>query len=71
MISDSGCGIPSNLMDKIFEPFFTTKKPGKGTGLGLHIVKNIVKKYGGRIWVESIEGNGATFWLQFPTIQKT
>jgi len=44
MISDTGCGIPSSLVDKIFEPFFTTKKPGKGTGLGLHIVKTIVKK---------------------------
>jgi signal transduction histidine kinase len=65
-ISDSGPGIPQEIIDKIFDPFFTTKKPGEGTGLGLHISQTIVKKFGGRIAVSSQEGQGTTFQLQFP-----
>ncbi len=65
MISDTGCGIPKALLPKIFEPFFTTKVAGKGTGLGLSIAHKIVTKYGGSISVESDEGKGTTFTLQF------
>ena len=65
-VSDTGCGIPKAVLNKIFDPFFTTKDPGKGTGLGLSIVYNIVDKYGGTIRVESEEGRGATFTIQFP-----
>ncbi len=65
-ISDSGCGIPPERLEQIFEPFFTTKAPGKGTGLGLYNVRSIVKKYHGRIDVESEVGKGTTFRLQFP-----
>jgi len=65
-ISDTGCGIPKPLLGKIFDPFVTTKDPGKGTGLGLSIVYKIVSRYGGRIGVESEEGKGATFTVQFP-----
>ncbi len=65
-ISDSGPGIPQDIREKIFDPFFTTKKPGEGTGLGLHISRTIVKKFGGRIVVSSQEGRGTTFQLQFP-----
>jgi two-component system NtrC family sensor kinase len=65
-ISDTGCGIPKALMHKIFDPFFTTKDPGKGTGLGLSIVYQIVNKYGGTIGIESEEGKGSTFTVQFP-----
>ena len=64
-VSDTGCGIPKALLNKIFDPFFTTKDPGKGTGLGLSIAYNIVGKYGGTIRVESEEGRGATFTIQF------
>lgn len=66
MISDTGCGIPKALLPKIFEPFFTTKVAGKGTGLGLSIVHKIVTKYGGSISVESDQGKGTTFRVQFP-----
>lgn len=66
-IQDTGCGIPSHLLGKIFDPFVTTKDPGKGTGLGLSIVYKIVAKYGGRIAVESKEGHGSTFTIEFPT----
>jgi signal transduction histidine kinase len=65
-ISDSGPGIPQDIIEKIFDPFFTTKKPGEGTGLGLHISRTIVKKFGGNIVVSSQEGRGTTFQLQFP-----
>jgi PAS domain S-box-containing protein len=66
-IQDTGCGIPPHLLGKIFDPFVTTKDPGKGTGLGLSIVYKIVAKYGGRITVESEEGQGSTFTIEFPT----
>ena len=68
-IQDTGCGIPPHLLGKIFDPFVTTKDPGKGTGLGLSIVYKIVAKYGGRIAVESDEGKGSTFIVEFPIAQ--
>ena len=52
-ITDNGPGIPPELQKKIFEPFFTTKKVGEGTGLGLHICREIVNKHGGEIFLES------------------
>ncbi|MER3425145.1 MAG: histidine kinase, partial [Nitrospiraceae bacterium] len=65
-ISDTGCGIPKAIIGKIFDPFVTTKDPGKGTGLGLSITHTIVTKHDGRISVESEEGKGTTFTIQFP-----
>jgi signal transduction histidine kinase len=64
-ISDTGPGIGNELLDKIFEPFFSTKEPGKGTGLGLYVVRTLVEKYGGRISVCSRLGEGTTFCLEF------
>ncbi|HJU06598.1 MAG TPA: PAS domain S-box protein [Nitrospiraceae bacterium] len=69
-VADTGCGIPKAIVNKIFDPFMTTKDPGKGTGLGLSIVHRIVTKYGGRISVDSQEGQGATFTIQFPSDSK-
>ena len=65
-IIDSGCGIPQEKLQKIFDPFFTTKPQGTGTGLGLSIVHKIMTKYGGTISVNSEEGKGTTFTIQFP-----
>ena len=65
-VSDSGCGIPEDRLEKIFEPFFTTKKTGEGTGLGLSTAYGIVKQSGGFIFVDSTEGEGSIFQLYFP-----
>ncbi len=64
-ISDTGKGIPDDILPLIFEPFFTTKKVGKGTGLGLSIVHGIVTRAGGRIEVAS-SPQGATFTVRLP-----
>jgi signal transduction histidine kinase/ribosomal protein L17 len=65
--SDDGCGIPSAHLGKIFEPFFTTARPQGGTGLGLHIVYNLVtQKLRGTIRAESEEGVGTRFFMNFP-----
>jgi len=66
-IHDTGPGIPPEHRDKIFAPFFTTKQGEKGTGLGLYVVRSLIHKHGGQIVVESEEGKGTTFHIQFPT----
>ena len=65
-VSDTGNGIPKNILDKIFQPFFTTKPTGQGTGLGLSLAYDIIKAYGGELKVETKEGEGSTFIIQLP-----
>lgn len=69
-VSDEGIGISADKLDKIFEPFFAVNKTGtkgeKSTGLGLSIVKTIIEAHQGKIWVESAEGQGTTFFVSLP-----
>ncbi len=68
-ISDTGSGIPENILQNIFDPFFTTKPVGSGTGLGLSISYGIMKKHNGRIEVTSQPGEGSTFRISLPVRQ--
>jgi len=69
--SDTGPGIPAEIVDKIFDPFFTTKKPGKGTGLGLALVQRIVSMHNGSIDIEHTGKSGTTFRITLPEIDLT
>ncbi|MEJ5299463.1 MAG: ATP-binding protein [Thermodesulforhabdaceae bacterium] len=64
-ISDNGCGIPEEYIDKIFDPFFTTKPVGKGTGMGLTVCYNILQNHGAHIRVKSQKGIGSVFTVVF------
>lgn len=65
-VRDTGCGIAQDVIDRIWDPFFTTKEPGKGTGLGLALTYNIVKRLGGEISVKSTVGEGSLFTVRLP-----
>ena len=69
-VSDTGPGIPTDIMDAIFEPYFTTRGPSEGSGMGLAIVHGIVKGYGGSIHVKSEPGIRTSFDIYFPVIHK-
>lgn len=66
VISDTGCGIPTENIQRIFEPLFTTKEKGKGTGLGLSISAEILQRHGGDITVSSRPGEGTAFTVSLP-----
>ena len=70
-ITDTGGGIPPEIIDRIFDPFFTTKEPGRGTGLGLFTVQGIVTSHGGSITVETQPGRGTKFKIYLPAHEAT
>jgi two-component system phosphate regulon sensor histidine kinase PhoR len=70
-VSDTGVGIPTEDLPRIFERFYKADRArsGGGTGLGLAIAKHLVEGHGGRIWAESIEGQGSTFFFTLPSVE--
>jgi PAS domain S-box-containing protein len=69
IVSDTGAGIPEEIRDKIYDPFFSTR--GRGSGLGLAVVRGIIDQTGGHIWIYSEVGQGTTFKILFPRISGT
>ena len=65
-VADTGHGMPRDVIAKVFDPFFTTKEFGKGTGLGLTVVKGIIEEHSGTIEVESGPERGTTFTICLP-----
>jgi PAS domain S-box-containing protein len=70
-VADTGTGIPKALAEKIFDPFFTTKKPGKGTGLGLALVRRIVLLHNGRVEIAKSDDTGTTFRIEIPESEQS
>lgn len=68
-VTDTGPGIPSDVMDLIFDPFFTTKPVGEGTGLGLSVSRSIVEKFGGELSVRNLEEGGCEFVVALPSVE--
>ena len=70
IVEDTGHGIPPAIIDRIFDPFFTTKEHTEGTGMGLSVAHGIIKSHGGSIDVESQPGQGTTFRIYLPKVQR-
>ena len=67
-VSDTGNGIPEEMIERIFDPFFTTREVGEGTGLGLTVSDSIASAHGGTLEVDSTPGQGSVFRVSFPIL---
>lgn len=70
-VTDTGCGMDSDVLRHIFEPFFTTKKTGEGTGLGLSLADQIIRAHRGFLSVDSVPGQGSTFHVFLPVLERS
>ncbi|HLU11519.1 MAG TPA: HAMP domain-containing sensor histidine kinase, partial [Oceanobacillus sp.] len=70
VVWDNGPGIPEHLLNEVFKPFFTTKPVGEGTGLGLHICRQIIDRIGGSITVQSAPNQGTQFFVRLPVMKR-
>lgn len=68
VLADDGCGMPESVRRHVFEPFYTTKPAGRGTGLGLAVVRDVMVAAGGDLAVESAPGEGTVFRLRLPLV---
>ncbi|RYZ75809.1 MAG: PAS domain-containing sensor histidine kinase, partial [Proteobacteria bacterium] len=67
-VTDTGSGIPNDIIESIFEPFFTTKEKGQGTGLGLSMSQSVIQNFGGEIRVTSKVNEGTRFTVRLPVV---
>jgi signal transduction histidine kinase len=68
-VEDTGTGIPKGIIDKVLQPYFTTKPKGKGTGLGMAIVRSIIESHNGHLHISSTEGVGTRIEFSLPIAQ--
>ena len=68
-VTDSGCGMAPEVLDRIFDPYFTTKNPHQGCGMGLSMVRDLVRGQNGEIQVESRPGKGSSFHVFLPVFE--
>ncbi|MEK7448017.1 MAG: HAMP domain-containing sensor histidine kinase, partial [Planctomycetota bacterium] len=70
-LTDDGAGMDAQTLEHAFDIFYTTKEPGRGTGLGLAVVHNIIENHGGKIYIQSKKGRGTTIKITLPVLQET